>query len=245
MIPWPDIRVLSFDCYGTLIDWERGLLEALLPWAERSGLISAEMLPVEREEAIERLLGAFGAAEACREREPFREYPDVLRLVMHDIGVALGGEVTQEDAERLAGSVGAWPEFADTVDGLRSLKKRFKLVIVSNVDHASFARTRLLLGVEFDAVVIAEDVRSYKPAPAHFDEAERVVRSMGLEPSAWVHVAQSLFHDIAPASARGLRTVWVDRRAGRGGGATREVASAPRADLVVPDLRSLVGACGA
>ncbi len=245
MIDWLGIKALSFDCYGTLIDWERGLLNVLLPWAKRAGLEAAGGCGGRGETLADRLLAAFAEAESRREAEAFREYPDVLRLVMRDLGEALSVPVSIDEMNALADSVGAWPAFPDTVRALLALRRRFRLVIVSNIDHASLARTCRLLEGEFDAVITAQDVRSYKPAAPHFDAAERVIRSMGIEPSAWVHVAQSLFHDIAPASARGIQTVWVDRRAGRPGGATCRPLMAVRPDITVPDLHTLALVCGA
>lgn len=245
MIDWPRIRVLSFDCYGTLIDWEQGLLAVLLPWSERAGLLTPGASAEVRGAHAERLLSAFASAESARENEGFREYPDVLRLVMGDLGRAFGAPVTESDRERLAASVGEWPAFADTRGALAALGLRFRLVVASNVDHGSFAQTRRRLASEFDAVVTAEDVRAYKPAPAHFDEVERRISAWGLPRDAWVHVAQSLYHDIAPASARGVRTVWVDRRAGKSGGATSAPPPGVSPDMRVTDLRTLVQLAGA
>lgn len=238
-IDWSNVRVLSFDCYGTLIDWERGILSVLLPWAERAGLGDVSASSEARAALGECVLVAFAKAEAAREHESFRLYPDVLRLVMHDIGRDFSAPVSSADADALATSVGGWPAFPDTPAALKELKSRFRLVVASNVDHASLARTQALLGVEFDAVITAEDVRSYKPAPGHFDAVESTIAGWGISRESWVHVAQSLFHDIAPVGARGVRTVWVDRRAGRAGGATSPPPAGVRPDITVPDLRTL------
>ncbi len=244
MIRWPHVRVLSFDCYGTLIDWEQGILAVLLPWAHRVGLIGPSTSLEAQASCGERLLSAFARAESRREREAFRDYPDVLRLVMHDIAASFSVPANDDDAESLASSVGRWPPFADTSTALAALQSRFRLIVASNVDHASLARTQALLGIRFDAIITAQDVRSYKPAPGHFDAIENTLRDWGLPRESWVHVAQSLYHDIAPASSRDVRTVWVDRRAGRSGGATSPPPPGVCPDLTVPDLQSLaIAAC--
>lgn len=264
-------RALTFDCYGTLIDWESGLLALLLPWATRAEPRSrdrklADLAPARasrdlpiaapsdahRADALaERLLAAFGESEPVREaqgpdgRPGFQRYPDVLRAVMTDIAAALGvdpaGASTRAAAEALANSIGDWPAFPDTPAALASLQRRRKLVIVSNVDRASFARTNEKLGVTFDAIVTAEDVRSYKPAPAHFHRALEALAAMGVAKHEVLHVAQSLFHDHVPAKALGLATCWVRRpRAGDERGSTAVVHGAAgvsdAAALVRPDL---------
>ncbi len=176
----------------------------------------------------------------------FMLYPDVLRAVMRDIARALGADPdaahTRAAAEALANSVGDWPPFPDTPAALAALKRRCKLVIVSNVDRASFARTNEKLGVTFDAIVTAEDVRSYKPAPAHFHRALETLGAMGVAKHEILHVAQSLFHDHVPAKSLGLATCWVRR--GRGsseGGAAHVTPEAVRArpDLTVETMAEL------
>ncbi|RMH26238.1 MAG: HAD family hydrolase [Planctomycetota bacterium] len=224
------VRALSFDCYGTLIDWESGIVAALTPWARRRGV---------RADA-EALLGWFARAEPEAEAAaPASPYRVVLRDVMRRIGRLAGAPVDEADERRLADSVGAWPAFGDTPAALARLKSRCALVIVSNVDRESFEGTRPRLGVAFDAVVTAEEVGAYKPDPRMFDAADAAMGRLGIAPGERVHVAQSLHHDIAPASARGWRTCWVDRRAGRPGGATPAPAGAVRADLTVPTLAAL------
>lgn len=220
-----DVEALTFDCYGTIIDWETGILRALEP------LLSS----VERHPPGDTLLEMYGRFESGAQRGPFRPYREVLQDVAVSFGDALGFEVDAEAAARFADSVGDWPPFPDSVEALRSLSRRFRLAIVSNVDDDLFARSAEALGVPFAEVVTAQQVRSYKPERAHFDEA---IGRIGLPMERIVHVAQSLFHDIAPAKALGLRCVWVDRRAGRrGAGATPPAEAAP--DLTVPDLASL------
>lgn len=204
------IKALSFDCYGTLIDWESGILAALAPWQARAG--------AEREA----LLAAFARHESTIEAEqPDLLYPQVLGKVMGGLGKEFDAEVSEAEARAFGASVGDWPAFPDTAAALASLKQRFQLVILSNVDRASFARSNTHLKVEFDLICTAEDIGSYKPARANFDYLLARLDERGIAPGELLHVAQSLFHDHAPALAMGLQTAWIDRRAGKaGGGAT-------------------------
>ncbi len=234
-----DFRALTFDCYGTLIDWETGILAVLRPWADRA----------ELEQSDEALLGAYAEAESEAERaSPAALYRDVLQDTMRRIGAALGAEVNDADEDALSASVGDWPPFPDTTDALRRLQSRCRLVIASNVDRESFARTARLLGVEFDAVITAEDVGSYKPALGHFHHAEKLLveRRWIRDRSEWLHVAQSLHHDHVPAKSLGLRTAWIDRRAGRTGGATPESSAARdvRPDYTFRSLAEFADAMG-
>ena len=226
------VEVLTFDCYGTLIDWERGILEALRPM-----MANAEVAPL----ADEDLLELFGRLEAEAEAGPFRCYRAVLTAVALRIADEIGIEISAGEADAFAASVPAWPAFSDTVPALRALGRHYRLAIVSNVDDDLFEASSRHLEVPFDEVVTAEQVASYKPAHAHFLE---VVERLGVPRDRVLHVAQSLYHDIEPARDLGIRSVWVNRRAGRlGGGATR--ASGAEPDLEVPDLRTLVRVIGA
>ena len=228
---WHEFRVLTFDCYGTLIDWEAGILAVLRPWA------AANQVEVNDE----KLLQAFGAAESGVQAEkPQTLYREVLRESMVRIGIGFGKAARQEECDALANSVGEWPAFADTADSLRALKGWHKLMVVSNVDKASFSRTAPKLGVSLDGLVTAEEVGAYKPDRRMFERALSVAGDWGIQPKEVLHVAQSLYHDIAPAKALGLRTVWVDRRGGRTGGATPEVEGDVTADLRVRSLGELV-----
>jgi putative hydrolase of the HAD superfamily len=226
-----EIGALTFDCYGTLIDWEAGLLSVLRRWASRRGAGASD----------DELLEAFARAESRAEQvQPFRLYPDVLRAAHAQIARDLGVAPEADAADELARSVGAWRPFRDTVPALERLARRFPLVVVSNVDRRSFARTRRLLEVDFAAVVTAEDVGAYKPDPRMFVRALEVLRGLGVEARAVVHVAQSLYHDHVPAKALGLRTAWVDRRRGRSGsGATSAAATAVGPDCTVGSLEEL------
>lgn len=224
-------RVLSFDCYGTLIDWETGLLAALAPWRRRHALKVGD----------EALLAAFGEEEAAVETAaPHLRYPDVLRQVLAQLAARHGVSATAAECAAFGNSVGDWPAFSDTVAALQALQRRYRLLVLSNVDRASFIHTQQQLGIEFDAVITAEDTGTYKPAPGHFRAACAWLAGQGYARDDLIHVAQSLYHDHAPALALGLRTVWVDRRCGRSGpGATRAAGAAVRPTWTVPDLATL------
>ncbi len=217
-----DFEAISFDCYGTLIDWEAGLAAVLGPWARSRGLALDG----------EALLTAYAGHEERAEAEyPEALYPDILRRSLAALGQELGAEVTDEDARRLAGSVPDWPAFGDSPAALASLGRQFKLFILSNVDRSSFAGSRRRLGVSFDSVLTAQDIGSYKPSPRNFDALLAEAGRLGVGEGRLLHAAQSLFHDHVPAQRAGLRTVWINRRHGRPGwGAT----PAPSAD-VTPD----------
>jgi 2-haloalkanoic acid dehalogenase type II len=204
--------VMSFDCYGTLIDWETGIANALRPWANRNGLDVDD----------EALIAAYGRHETHVEDDlPGALYPVILGETMRRVGAELGAAVTDAEATSFGQSVKEWPAFADTAEALQRLASRFKLIILSNIDRASFAASNPRLGVTFDAIVTAEDVGSYKPMPAHFDRLFEEVQRLGVARDRLVHVAESLFHDHQPAAALGLPSVWINRRYGKGGsGAT-------------------------
>jgi 2-haloacid dehalogenase len=221
-------EALTFDCYGTLIDWETGIWEALAPVLRR------HRVALERERALE----MHASLEAEAERGPYRDYKTVLREVLQGIGRLARFEPTAAECGAFARSVGEWPAFADTREALRVLHRRFRLAIVSNIDDDLFADTAPRLGETFDWVITAERARSYKPEHANFRMA---LERIGLPRERVLHVAQSLYHDIAPANALGITSVWVNRRRGRAGtGATPAGVGAP--DLEVPDLRTLAAA---
>jgi 2-haloacid dehalogenase len=205
-----DFDALSFDCYGTLIDWEAGILATLDPWAQRHGLgISSE-----------ELLVAYASAEATVEHaHQDWLYPQILAGAFVEMGRTLGAPVTDAEAEAFGASVPDWPAFPDSEAALRELKKHYKLIILSNIDRQSFAGSNKRLGVEFDAILTAQDIGSYKPDRRNFIALQETVASMG--DLKLLHVAQSLFHDHVPAKEMGLPTVWINRRKDRPGwGAT-------------------------
>ena len=224
-------KILTFDCYGTLIDWETGILRVLRLWAREHSLAASD----------NELLRVFAREESELERMMSGVlYPDVLRAVMNQIAVDYDVEPNPEDADALARSVGDWPPFPDSAAALARLKRRFKLGIISNVNHASFAHSDEKLGIDWDLVITAEDAGAYKPDRRPFQMAFDVLEEMGIEKGEILHVAQSLFHDHVPAKELGLATVWVDRRRGlEGWGATPPPEAPVRPDLVVATLAEL------
>ena len=211
-----DFKVLSFDCYGTLIDWETGIWTALRPLAAKAG-----------GKAREAALVRFGHHESAQEKAtPSLKYSEL--LVRVHARLAAEWDVAADPAadQKFGASVGDWPAFPDSVEALAYLKQHFKLVILSNVDRASFAGSNRRLGVVFDAICTAEDIGSYKPDPANFRYLLARLGELGHTPGDLLHVAQSLYHDHAPANAAGLKSAWIDRRAAEPGwGATPKAAA--------------------
>ena len=207
-----DFEAVSFDCYGTLIDWESGLAAVLGPWARSRELALDD----------EALLAAYaGHEERAEAEDPGALYPDILARSMTALGRELGAEVTAEDARRLARSVPDWPAFEDSAAALAALDARYKLIILSNVDRASFEGSRRRLGVSFDCVLTAQDIGSYKPSPRNFDALLAEAGRLGVGEGRLLHAAQSLYHDHVPAQRAGLPTAWINRRHDRPGwGAT-------------------------
>ncbi len=227
----PDrFELLTFDCYGTLVDWETGIIEAAAPVCTAHG----------RSPNAAAVLAAFADAEHVVQARRYRTYREVLALTFSRMGEALGFRPTDTDCDAFAASVGDWPAFPDTVEALHRLGARYKLGIVSNVDDDLFAKTRKRLDTDFDWVVTAQQVGSYKPATAHFEEMamrSRIPRDRTL------HVAQSLFHDIAPASSLGYATVHVNRPGLAGASGATPPAEA-RPDAVTADMAGLARLLG-
>jgi 2-haloalkanoic acid dehalogenase type II len=205
-------RVLSFDCYGTLIDWEAGILAVLRPWAVLHGANFTD----------DELLRAHGRHETAVQQEaPRARYPDVLRETMRRIGADLGIPVASEQAVVYGDSVKDWPAFADSAAALQRLQQSYSLAILSNVDRDSFAASNRRLGVEFDLIVTAEDVGAYKPDLRGFNQLLSSLSQLGTDRTGLLHVAESLYHDHVPAAAVDLDSVWINRRHGKAGfGAT-------------------------
>ena len=221
---------LTFDCYGTLIDWERGILDALQPIFAATG----------RKLSADGILELYAAIEAREEARPYRPYREILETIVRRMAARLVIPLHDQQATVLADTIGDWPPFPDTVQSLQRLKTRFKLAVISNVDDDLFAGTCRLLGDPFDAVITAQQARSYKPSPNNFHLA---LERLGVPVEQVLHCAQSLYHDVAPARALGFATMWVDRRAGRhGGGATPNSAAQP--DLRVESMEELANAAG-
>jgi 2-haloacid dehalogenase len=224
-LDFDDFDVLTFDCYGTLIDWEAGLLAAFREPLASHGVTESD----------EDVLGAFARHEAKLEAGPYRLYRDVLGTVLEEMLGHFGQDATPEEIATFGGSVADWPAFADSTAALARLHTRFKLGVITNCDDDLFGASEQRLGTSFDWVVTAQQAKRYKPNPRGF---ELMFERVGLPPSRILHVAQSLFHDHVTAKRLGLSTVWVDRRGGRSGsGATPPADATP--DLTVRDMATL------
>ena len=218
-----DFDAVTFDCYGTLIDWEAGVMKALRPWVDDAGLAADD----------DELLWRFAEAQRRQQRiRPARPYREVLGGALEVLAEHFEVRLAPADRRRFAGSVGDWPPFPDTVPALVRLAGRFRLGVLSNVDNRSFAETRRHLGSDLDVVVTAEDVASYKPEAAHFQRAREAFAKLGIDVSRILHAAQSRFHDIAPAAALGLTAVWVNRRHDRIGRGLTMPSDAPTPHVV-------------
>jgi 2-haloacid dehalogenase len=230
MLQWNDFDVLTFDCYGTLIDWENGILDTLRP------IYSGHRIELIPEKALE----LYGELESAAERGVYREYKAVLRSVLEGLGKRLGFTPTAEELQRFSTSVKDWPAFPDSPSALQALHRKFRLAIISNIDDDLFAFSAERLQTKFDWIITAQQARSYKPSLNNFRLAfERI----GVPQNRILHVAQSLFHDITPANTLGLSTVWVNRRHDKEGSGATPAAQA-RPDLEVPDLRTLAAQIG-
>jgi 2-haloacid dehalogenase len=221
-------EILTFDCYGTLIDWESGILAALRDVLNRHDASADD----------EVLLQLYARFEAEAEAGPYLTYREVLARSLRGVCAHLGCEPTAVETQHFSESVGDWPAFPDSAAALARLAQRFRLGVITNCDTDLFARSNERLGVRFDWVITAEQLRSYKPNPRNFELA---LEQIGGTRSRHLHVAQSVFHDHVPAQALGLTTAWIDRRHGRAGsGATPAAVATP--DFVFPDMASFVSA---
>jgi 2-haloalkanoic acid dehalogenase type II len=229
-----DFSVLTFDCYGTLIDWESGIITALQPLLRQIGLT----LP--RDAALE----AFARHESAQEAEtPGMIYSELLATVHGRLAAEWGAPASATDHERFGASVPAWPAFPDSAAALRYLKQHYKLVILSNVDRESFKGSNRRLEVAFDAVYTAQDVGSYKPNPANFRYMLEHLEALGHGKSAILHTAQSLFHDHAPAKSFGLASAWIDRLHDQSGwGATMAPPAGAAYDFRFSSMAAMVEA---
>ena len=227
-IDFTNVDALTFDCYGTLIDWESGLSAAFRP------VLDAHGVALDQEDVLVR----FARHEAAAESGPYRTYRDILALGLQGVAAELGFEPTPDEIDRFSRSVGDWPAFPDSTEALRRLKRRFRLGVLTNCDDELFAASNRRLGVEFDWVITAQQVGSYKPNEHNF---EVMLDRLGLPKDRIVHVAQSLFHDHAPAKRLGYTTVWINRRHDRPvGGATPPADARP--DATYPDMASFAAA---
>ncbi len=217
---------LTFDCYGTLINWEQGILGALRPILQSHGISLSD----------DEVLTEYGEIEPPLQN-PYRRYREVLREAVRAFGQRHGFVANDEEVNALPASLERWQPYPDTVRALDRLQRRYKLVILSNIDDDLFAHSAKLLQVSFAEVVTAEQVTSYKPGHAHFVE---MLRRCQTTPDRVLHVGQSIYHDVIPAKSLGFKTVWVHRAPGHG--ATRAASEKP--DLEVTSLKELADLAG-
>jgi len=225
MLDFHRFQALTFDCYGTMIDWEKGIFSALRPILEAHGKTIDDFA----------LLKLYSELELKAEQGEFRKYREVLQSVVAGFGEQLGFKPSEEEIRSLPGSLPQWPPFPDTVAALKRLQTRYKLAVISNIDDDLFAGSEPKLQAQFDHVITAEQARSYKPSLNNFSLA---LKQLGLAPDHVLHVGQSLYHDVTPAKSLGIATVWVNRPSPRpGAGAARTADGRP--DLEVSDLATL------
>ena len=229
MLDFQRFEAVSFDCYGTLIDWESGIVRAIRPVLEARGLDLSDS----------QILALYADIEPAAQHAEYVEYQHVLRNVIRELARRSGFTPDDADVDCLVDSLPNWTPFHETVGALRAVQSRYKIAIISNIDDDLFALTARRLDVVFDHVITAQQARSYKPSLHNFVLA---LDRIGVSPDRLLHVAESLFHDVAPAKSIGLSVVWVNRHGGRESGATRPVEVAP--DLEVPDLATLVDLMG-
>jgi 2-haloacid dehalogenase len=228
MIDFSRFEVLTFDCYGTLIDWETGILSAL------HRILAAHGKKID-DATVLKLYGDF---EQRAEAGTFRPYREVLESVVREFGVELGFSPSEEEVRSLSASLPKWKPWPDTVGSLQRLKSRFRLAILSNIDDDLFETTRPQLGVAFDEVITAQQAQAYKPSMKMFELALSRVQAPAHRV---LHVGQSIYHDVIPAQALGLATVWVNRPSARPGvGAVKAADAMP--DLTVSSLAELAAA---
>jgi len=216
---------LTFDCYGTLIDWETGILSALhrVLRAHKKNIDDATLLKL------------YADFEQAAEEGEFHPYKEVLQSVVRRFGAHLGFTPSDQETKSLPDSLASWEPWPDTVSDLQRLKKKFRLAIISNIDDDLFIPTRAKLQVEFDDVITAQQARAYKPS---FKIFELALHRLGTPPSRLLHIGQSIFHDVVPAQKLGLSTVWVNRPSARAGvGAVKTADAKP--DLEVSSLAAL------
>src|SRR5271170_8491346 len=227
-------EVLSFDCYGTLIDWETGTIDARKLLAERA----------KRNLTRNQILEAHARHESSQQRQtPAMRYRDLLSIVYKRLAEEWGVAATHEECVEYGRSIGDWPAFPDSVAALQYLKKRFKLVILSNVDNESFAHSNKRLAVEFDAVYTAEDIGAYKPSARNFEYMLEKLAQLGVARDKILHTAESVFHDHKPANDFKLKSCWIYRRhADEGFGATMRPGDTPKVDFKFNSLADMVEA---
>jgi 2-haloacid dehalogenase len=225
MLDFSRFKILTFDCYGTLIDWESGIFSALRPILSAHGKSASDAA----------LLELYGELEAKAEEGEFHCYRDVLQSVVRGFGERLGFSPYDDEVNSLPESLQGWLPFADTVRSLERLKTRFQLAVISNVDDDLFAASARRLQVKFDHVITAQQAGCYKPGMKIFNLA---LERIGIPPQHVLHCGQSIYHDVIPAQSLGISSVWVKRPSPRTGvGAVKAASGQP--DLEVPNLETL------
>lgn len=229
-----DFKALTFDCYGTLIDWESGMVEGLKPLTSRLDT------PLSRDEILE----AHARHESSQQKwTPARLYFDLLPIVYKRLAEEWGLSATLQECAAYGQSVKNWPAFSDSAGALQYLKKHYKLVILSNVDNTSFAGSNEKLQVDFDAIYTAEDVGSYKPSDRNFEYMLEKLSVLGIEKQDILHTAESMFHDHVPGKRHGLASCWIYRRHNKSGfGATMNPGALPDVDFRFNSMADLVKA---
>ncbi len=215
-----DFKALTFDVYGTLIDWESGMVEGLRPLTDR----------LERELGRNQMLEAHSRHESFQQLQtPYKRYQNLLPIVYRRLAEEWGVQVSWDECVTYGQSVKNWPAFPDSVEALQCLKQHFKLIVLSNVDNDSFRYSNEKLGVEFDAIYTAEDVGAYKPADRNFDYMLARIGELAVARQEILHTAESMFHDHAPANKYGLTSCHIYRRhAQEGFGATMTPEKMPK-----------------
>jgi 2-haloacid dehalogenase len=225
MLNFTQFRLVTFDCYGTLIDWETGIFSALRPILAAHGKTITDF----------ELLRLYSELESDAQQGEFHPYREVLQSVVRGFGNRLKFNPTESEMRSLPDSLPNWLPFPDTIGALGKLKSRYQLAIISNVDDDLFAATARRLQIPFDYVITAQQARAYKPSPQIFKLAQQ---RTGVAPGQWLHAAQSVYHDVIPARSLGISTVWVNRPSPRpGSGAAKAASGQP--DLEAPDLKAL------
>lgn len=222
MLDFVHFQCLTLDCYGTMINWESGLLGALRPILQRHNVKLSD----------DEILRAYSEFEPAQQRRSYRKYREILQGIVVDFGDRYSFRPALDEIESLPNSIENWQPFPDTVAALRRLKTKFKLAVISNIDDDLFAHSARRLEVPFDHVITAQQAKSYKPSHNNFKLA---LERIGLAKEKILHVAQSLHHDVEPCNELGIHSVWVNRKAHQR--ATK--ASSAKPDLEVADLKTL------
>ena len=225
MFDFSQFEWISFDCYGTLIDWESGILGYLRPLLQGKGCARTDV----------EILQMYSEFEPAEQAKSYRPYRDILASVVLAFARELRFDVNEQEASGLADSIRDWEPLSDTIPALKSLKRKYKLAILSNIDDDLFAYSAQKLAVPFDCVVTAQQAQSYKPALHNF---ELLLKRLSIPRARLLHIAESLFHDIAPANSLGIKSVWVNRRHGKPAAASKFVDAKP--DMQVFDLADLI-----